>query len=230
MYNALIPANARTIVSAYGRELEQWMRRRYPPRHGLDHINRLESEEHRSGLRPQLEHVSRPVVFLVGARPLVLPDDVVVVIIQRIARRDARLGMPFRVKPIEVNRGHRFLKERGVPLQLPIVLGGKAVDPVRMRIGAWRQIEFGARHVEKTQRIAGRKRSRLFGVDDVVGNSGHAGSVDRRGEKRTEGTDGRHVEPTIIASRLAGDSTHDSTERAEQLGALALKARLALKV
>ena len=39
-----------------------------------------------------------------------------------------------------------------------------------------RQIDFRTRDVQKAQRIAGGKRLRLFGVDDVVRNGGDGGS------------------------------------------------------
>ena len=53
--------------------------------------DRAIDQEYRTGLRTQIEQMARAIVFLVAPRPLVFLDAVAIVIVDRIARRDAGL-------------------------------------------------------------------------------------------------------------------------------------------
>ena len=70
-------------------------------------------------------------------------------------------------------------------LQRLEVLGRPLVDRVGVRIGARRQIDLGARDVQKAERVAGGERARFVGVDDVVGNG-------RDARRRLPASDGAH--------------------------------------
>ena len=53
-------------------------------RHDLIDVGaRTVGQKHRPGLRAEREHVARAIVFLVAPRPLVLLDDVAVVLVER---------------------------------------------------------------------------------------------------------------------------------------------------
>ena len=127
-----------------GREVEQRLLLRF----ALDDVfhgrDRPEGEKNRTRLRAEFHHVAGSVVFLVAASALVLFDRAAVVFLQRKARRDPRLRVPLDVELIQVHRVRRFLNERPIVFELPIALGGEAIDPVGMRIGAGRQINFRA--------------------------------------------------------------------------------------
>ena len=66
------------------------------------------------------------------------------------------------------------------------------------------QIDFGSRHVKKTQGIAGGKRPRLFRIDDIVGNGRDSRRGGRNGANGTEGSDDSHREPSIIVDDREG--------------------------
>ena len=177
---------------------ERLVGRPYAPRKLVDLRIRTMRQKDGSGLRPQLDHVARAVVFLVLPRPLVFLDDVAVVLGERIARGHARLAVPVSVEMIEIHRGLGFLNERRIPFQRAIPVGCRAIHDIGVRIGAGGQIDLGPRDVEKTQRIAAGKRARFLRVDDIVGNGGDPVRDSRIGANSTEGSDDSHLEPSII--------------------------------
>src|SRR5437867_2870783 len=69
--------------AVHGFEIEQ---RRATGRAADDVVDarlRAIGEKHRTGLRAERDHVARPVVLFVAARPLVLLDDVAIVLVER---------------------------------------------------------------------------------------------------------------------------------------------------
>ena len=109
----------------------------------VDERDRTMRQKDGPGLRAQLDHVPRAVVFLVLAGALVLLDDVAVVFGKRVARRHARLAVAVRVQMIEIQRGLGFLYQRCIVLQGAISFGGGAIDDVAMRIRAGGKINLG---------------------------------------------------------------------------------------
>ncbi len=155
-------------------------------------------EKDGAGLRPQLDHMARAVVFLVLPRPFVFLDDVAVVLGERIARGDTRLAVPVSVEMIEIHRGLGFLNEGRIPFHLPVPVGCRAIHDIGVRVGAGGQIDFGPRDVEKTERIPAGKRARFLRVDDIVGNSGDPVRDSWIGANSAKGSDDSHLEPSII--------------------------------
>ncbi len=166
--------------------------------HGIDGWRRRIRQEHGAGLRPQLGDVARAIVFLVAARLLVLLDEPRVVFVHRVARGQAGLLVLPHPQLVEVERRLGLLQHRLSRLREP--LGRGPVDDVRIRIGAGRQVDLGARHVQEAQFVAGGQRARFLGVDDVVGDGGDARGERRLGPQRAEGSDLRHV---VLAFRAA---------------------------
>ena len=116
----------------------------------------------------------------------------VVVLVDREACGDAGLRMRAHLQAIDVKRRRVFFDERRARSQIAKVLGRAFVDLVGMRIGARRQIDLGARDVQKAQRVAVGQRPRLVGAHDVVRNSGHRRGRMGRGTQRCEGKNGSH--------------------------------------
>jgi hypothetical protein len=66
-----------------GGEVEERRRGHDGARHAIDPCRGLVGQEHDAGLRAELDHVPRAVVFLVAPRALVLLDDVLLVLVDR---------------------------------------------------------------------------------------------------------------------------------------------------
>src|ERR1019366_1941144 len=111
-----------------------------------------------------------------AARALVLLDDVPIVFAERVTSRHADLLVRAHPQSVKVHAGLVFDDERGL-LQGVEIAGRTLVDAGRVRIGTGRQLELGARDAQEAQRVAGRQRARLIGIDDIVGNGGDTGSL-----------------------------------------------------
>lgn len=164
-------------------------------------------EKHGPRLRAQLDDMPGAIVFFVPARPLVLLDDIVLVIVQRKCSRHTGLRMSLHAQSIQVKRRIGFLCKGRIALQCSIPLRRGPIDDVCVRIGAGRKIDFGTGHMKETQGIPRRERSRLVSIDDVIGHGGDASGCSRSGTKGTEGLDGSHREPSIITAyvRCSGE-------------------------
>ena len=158
---------------------------------GVDLGARLVDQEHRSGLRVQRQHVAGAIVFLVAPRPFVLLDDVLVVFGEGKAGGQPHLLVRAHPQTIEVD-ARLGLEHQRLLLQPAEVGFGPRVDRVSVRIGLLRQLDLGSRHPQEAQRIAIGQRSRLVGIDDVVGDCGDAGRIGRIGTQRTEGMQSGH--------------------------------------
>jgi hypothetical protein len=158
-----------------GGEVEQ---RRRPDRALHRPVNagrRLVNQEHRPGLRPQLDDVARPIVLLVAARALVFLDDVAVVVVHGKGAGDPGLKVRSHTQPVDV-QGRRVLEHQRRPrLEGVEILHRLRIHRVVIWVGVGREVDFRARHVQEAERIPGRQRACLVGVDDIVGNSGDGG-------------------------------------------------------
>jgi hypothetical protein len=142
-------------------------------------------------LGAERDHVPRAVVLLVGAGPLVLLDDIAVVLVEREAGRDADLFMRSHHEPVEVQRRLR-LHQHGSVLRAREVLSRSLVDLVAVRIGFRRQFDFGARHAQEAERMAVREGLGLARADDVVRNRCDLCRVCGSRPQRTERNESRH--------------------------------------
>jgi hypothetical protein len=86
----------------------------------------------------------RSIVFLVAPRSLVFLDDVALVLVNRVARRNTELLVSARAKAIDVDARRVLHQHRRVALEARVVLDRACVHPIRMRIGVRRQIDLGA--------------------------------------------------------------------------------------
>ena len=136
----------------------------------VDFVRRLVGQEHDAGLRAQLDDVARAIVFLVAPRALVLLDHVLLVLVDREAARDAGLLVAAHAQAIEIERRFGILLQRRLLPQRREILARSVVDLRGVGIGAGRQIDLRARHVEKAERIRRCELTGLFGADDVVGD------------------------------------------------------------
>ena len=112
-------------------------------------------QEDDAGLRAELDDVPRAIVFLVGARALVLLDDVLLVLVDREAGGDAGLLVAAHAQAIEVERRLVLDHQRRVGAERREVLLRFRVDLSGIRIGARRQIDLRARDVQEAEWIAG---------------------------------------------------------------------------
>ncbi len=172
--------------------------RTHTPGELVELCSRTVRQKHGTRLRPELDDVPSTIVFLVLPRALVLPDDVAVVLGERIARRHAGLAVPVRIQMVEIQRRVSFLHHGRVALEGPVSFGGSAINDVAVGIGAGRQVDLGPRHVQKAQRAGARQGARFLDVDDVVGNGRDMRRGGRIGANSTEGSDDSHREPSII--------------------------------
>ena len=127
-------------------------------------------QEDDTRLRAQLDDVPCAVVFLVAAGPLVLADDVRLILVDRKTTGDAGLLVRTHPQPVEIERRRIIYHERRALAQCHKVLTRFRIDPGRVRIRVGRQIDLGARDVQKAQGICGNQLARFFGTDDIVGN------------------------------------------------------------
>ena len=124
----------------------------------------LVGQEHRAGLRAQLDDVARAVVFLVLPRLLVLLHDVAVVLVDRVAGREAGLLVRAHAQAVEVHRGLGFLDHRW-RVSAAKFARRRPVDGVGVRIGVRRQVDLGARHVQEAQRALPAASARASSVE-----------------------------------------------------------------
>ena len=143
--------------------------------HGGIHVGRdAVGQEHRPGLRAQRQDVARAIIFLIGARLLVLLDKVARVLVQRVTGRHAGLHVRAHVQAIDVKTRRVFHHERRRPAQAIEVVVGARVDLVRVDVGTGRALDFGARHAQEAERVVAGQRGRFVAVHDVVGHRRHA--------------------------------------------------------
>ena len=139
----------------------------------VDAWRRFVREEHRTGLRPQRKHVTRPIVLLVPPRALVLLDYIVVVLVHRVGGRHARLHVRVHAEPVHIEACLAFEHERRARLQPGEVLGRLYVHRLAVWVRTGWQIDLGTRDAQKAQRITVRERGGFFRIDDIVRNGGN---------------------------------------------------------
>ena len=145
----------------------------------------------------------RAVVLLVAARALVLADRVGIVLVEREDAGNAGLVAPGHAESVDEERGLGLRRERRLAPQPREILGGLRVDRVGVGIRPVRQVDLGARDVEKGEGIAGREPPRLLRRDDVVGNRRDVGDFLGGRAKSAERTERGHCRTRILSS-LAG--------------------------
>ena len=148
--------------------------------------DRAVRQEHRTGLGTDRQHVASAVVLLVATGPFVLLDDVRAVVFERKTACDARLFVPPHPQSIRRRASACLPDERCVALQRAKATRRLVVHDGSVWISSGREIDFGARHVEKAERIAVREQRRFVGSHHVVGNGGDLFRSGRRGTKCTK--------------------------------------------
>jgi hypothetical protein len=84
---------------------------------------------------------------------------------------------------VEVEAGFGFADEGVVGLEAVEIFAGFGVDGIGIRIGAWGEVDFGAKDVEEGVGFAVGEGAGFLGIDDVVGDGGDIGDlVGGRGE------------------------------------------------
>jgi hypothetical protein len=166
--------------------------RRCRAREPIHSLGRLVGQEHDTGLRAQLDHVARPIVFFVRPRPLVLLDHVPLVLVHRETGRNTGLLVPAHAEAVQVERRLFLFDERRGGAQRREVRFCLRVHLRRIRIRPGWQIDLCSRDVQKTQRIAGGQLPRFVGADDIVGNGRDGGRGIPRRTQGAERLDERH--------------------------------------
>jgi hypothetical protein len=151
-----------------------------------------------SRLRAKRDHVAGPVVFLVAAGPLVLADDLGVVLVERERGRDPGLLVPVDGEPVGVESRRRLAFEHALAGKRFEGLRRLAIDLGRVRIGPLRQVDFGPGDVEKAPGVARRQRARFRGADHVVGDRGHVACAFRDGAESRERSSDCHGPARIL--------------------------------
>ena len=150
-------------------------------------------QEDGAGLRAQGQDVARAVVLLVGARALVLADDVGVVLVHGAGGGDAHLRVPAHADAVDVEVWFVLFDERALRLEPLEILARLRVDLVRVDVRALGQVYLGARDVEEAQRVVGGQGARLLRVDHVVGDGGDLPDLVSGRAQGAERVDGGHV-------------------------------------
>ena len=172
---------------------------------GVNLLRGAIGQKHRPGLRADREHVPRPIVFLVGPGLLVLFDPIAIVLVDRKARRDARLHVVPHRQAIHVKARDLFDHERRVGLEGREGAGRLPIGRIGMGVGAGGHVDLRPRYVEEAQRIARSQRPSFIAADDVVGDRRDRRGGFRRRTQGGEGKDGRH-ELLIIGGQVARSS------------------------
>ncbi len=175
-----------------GGEVVERRRRGDPPRDGVDRGGGAVGQEHDPGLRRELDHVPRAVVLLVAPGVLVLLDQALVVLVERVAGGEADLLVAAVAETIEVEARLGLDEERRRPPELRQVCRRPRVDLVPVGVGAGGQVDLGPGDVQEAQRVACRQRPRLLRAHHVVGDGRDARG--RRGHRpqRPERSDRSH--------------------------------------
>jgi len=118
--------------------------------------------------------MARAIVLLVAPRPFVFLDEIAIVLVDGITSRDSALLVPVGSETVDVDARCLLREHRCVSLESLVVVNGQFIHGAGVWIRIRRQIYFRARDVKKAQRISGRQRPRLFGVDDIVRNGSDA--------------------------------------------------------
>lgn len=138
-----------------------------------DRAGIAEGEHHRLGMGLLGEDVACSVVFFVGARKLVLNDEVIVVILHRYAGKKTRLRtvMPFQLIDVEARC---ILLHKQAPLFEGIqIIGTFTVGFVGVQIKAFRQIDLRADNMKETVGVAVGHLTRFVCVDYIVRYTGY---------------------------------------------------------
>ena len=168
-----------------------------------------EKDRLRVGL--EREHVPGAVVLLVLPGLLVLPDDVVLVVVDVDAAHDPGLRPPVHDLAIEVERRSLLADERPLGLEAVERRPGLGIDPGVVRIDVSGQIDVGPADVEEAVRVSLRQRGRFGPIHHVVGHRRHALGELGRG---TNGAERRQTHAgTPIARRTATSRGHPSGGR-----------------
>jgi hypothetical protein len=203
--------------SPYGVQHVIWSRDREQRRllcrgadEGADRLVGPVREEHGPGLRVQCGDVADAIVLLVRTGELVASNAVLLVGAHRADERHARLGATAHDHAIDVERRRVVTHERP-GLDQSRAARALRISLVGVRRAARRQIDLGARDVQKALRPAACERACFLRVDHVVrwGDHGRGifGSRPQRGERANESRS-RHREgrPEFRASVAAKPS------------------------
>src|SRR2546423_7441117 len=162
-----------TNVIVSNKVIQRWItgeRFRYQP---INFFFSPISQKYWPSLRAQHENVTRAIVFLVRARAFMLANDVTVILIDRTTRDEANLLVPTPDQAVKIKTGLAFNFERTFLLQLLEIRSGLCINVIAVDWGAFGQIDFRSRHMQETQRIAGREGACFLAVNYIVGNGGN---------------------------------------------------------
>ena len=157
-------------------------------------------QEDHAGLGAQGDDVAGAVVLLVAAGPLVLADQVALVLVDREGAGDAGLHVAAHAQPVDVERWLGLGRERRRGAQPLEILPAAVVDGGGIGIGALGQLDFGAGDAQEGERLVGGELAGLGGRHDVVGDGGDAGRDRQGGTQRAKGGQLGHAR--ILGERM----------------------------
>ena len=155
-------------------------------------------QEHRLVVRRQRIDVAEPVDLLVGARLLVLPDHVRVVLVDGGAGHQSGLAVLARPLLVHVEARLGVRNEDAAAHQLREVVPPLRVDRAGVLVDPLRQVDLGARNPQETVGVAAAEGARLPRRDGVVRRRRNPGGERRRRPERAKWEKGDHGEKTIL--------------------------------
>ncbi len=132
-------------------------------------------EEHGLGMGFEREHVPGPVVLLVLPGLLVLPDNILLVVVDVHAADHAGLDPAAHDLAVEVQRRSAFAYQHALSDEAVECLPRRAIDPGIVWIDVWWEIDVRPPDVEEAVGIPQRQLTGLVPVHHVVGDRGHLG-------------------------------------------------------
>src|SRR5215217_1313795 len=132
------------------------------------------------------------IVFFVAACSLMFTNRAVVVFVDRGAGDNADLLVVTHDEPVKIEGWLVLFFQRGGGDQFFKVLDCFSIDDVAVDVCVRRQVDFGPRHVQETERLSFRERARFVSVNYVVRYACHFLGALRLWTQSTKGTNDRH--------------------------------------
>ena len=155
----------------------------------VDHRTGRMGKEDGSGLRIERLDLPDAIIFLVGAGEFMATDASFVVGGDRRCGDDARLRVVAHDEAVRVVAGMRVPLEDAFANHVCKIFRALGVDLRRIRIRAGWKINFGLGDMQEAPWLSGRARTRLLGVQHIVGRRRDVGGPFRQGPQTAKRID-----------------------------------------
>src|SRR5690606_10916678 len=148
-----------------------WLGLHNPSYQLIDLADGAVGQHHRLGVRPLGQNVTGPILLFRRTGLLVLEDAILVVVGDRYTTENAGLCPPIHHQSVYIDGGDVLHDRVLTPTKCFKIFSPLGIDGIIVLVGALREIDLGANHVQKAPRLPFRKASCLLRIYYVIRNA-----------------------------------------------------------